>query len=66
MTIKEAVNERHSVRQYKNIPIEKETEKELGHSIISPNNFLPKGETPDLLPGEDDHTNEDAPKKKKR
>ena len=44
----------------------KETEKELGHSIISPNNFLPKGETPDLLPGEDDHTNEDAPKKKKR
>ena len=29
MTIKEAVNERHSVRQYKNIPIENEKEKEL-------------------------------------
>ena len=29
MTIKEAVNERHSVRQYKDIPIEKEKEKEL-------------------------------------
>ena len=29
MTIKEAVNERHSVRQYKNIPIETEKEKEL-------------------------------------
>ena len=33
MTIKEAVNERHSVRQYKNIPIEKETEKELREFI---------------------------------
>ncbi|MBP5494654.1 MAG: nitroreductase family protein [Lachnospiraceae bacterium] len=33
MTIKEAVNERHSVRQYKNIPIEKETEKELREYI---------------------------------
>ena len=29
MTIKEAVNERHSVRQYNNIPIENEKEKEL-------------------------------------
>ncbi|MBP5529027.1 MAG: nitroreductase family protein [Lachnospiraceae bacterium] len=29
MTIKEAINERHSVRQYKNIPIENEKEKEL-------------------------------------
>ena len=29
MTIKEAVNERHSVRQYKDIPIENEKEKEL-------------------------------------
>ena len=45
----------------------KETEKELGHSIISPNNFLPKDETPELLPGEEDvHTDEDVPKKKKR
>ena len=44
----------------------KETEKELGHSIISPNNFLPNGETPELLPGEDGPANEDAPKKKKR
>ena len=44
----------------------KETEKELGHSIISPNNFLPNGETPDLLPGEDGPANEDAHKKKKR
>ena len=33
MTIKEAVNERHSVRQYKNIPIERETEKELREFI---------------------------------
>ena len=33
MTIKEAVNERHSVRQYKNIPIEQETEKELREFI---------------------------------
>ena len=44
----------------------KETEKELGHSIISPKNFLPKDETPDLLPGEDGPADEDAPKKKKR
>jgi hypothetical protein len=42
MTIKEAVNERHSVRQYKNIPIEKETEKELREFIenISDENGL--------------------------
>ena len=35
MTIKEAVNERHSVRQYKDIPIEKEKEKELRDFIES-------------------------------
>ena len=44
----------------------KETEKELGHSIISAKNFLPKDETPDLLPGEDGPADENAPKKKKR
>ena len=44
----------------------KETEKELGHSIISAKNFLPKDETPDLLPGEDSPADENAPKKKKR
>ncbi|MBQ7731709.1 MAG: Bro-N domain-containing protein [Lentisphaeria bacterium] len=44
----------------------KETEKELGHSIISPDNFLPKDETPELLPGEDDHTDKNVPKKKKK
>ena len=32
----------------------KETEKELGHSVISPDNFLPGGKTPDLLSGGDD------------
>ena len=32
----------------------KETEKELGHSVISPDNFLPGGKTPDLLSGDDD------------
>ena len=31
----------------------KETEKELGHSVISPDNFLPGGKTPDLLSGND-------------
>ena len=46
----------------------RETEKELGHSIISAKNFLPKDETPDLLPGEDSPADENAtkPKKKKR
>ena len=33
----------------------KETEKELGHSVISPDNFLPGGKIPDLLSGDDDH-----------
>ncbi|MDD6337151.1 MAG: Bro-N domain-containing protein [Lentisphaeria bacterium] len=32
----------------------KETEKELGRSIVSPDNFLPGGKTPDLLSGDDD------------
>ena len=31
----------------------KETEKELGRSVISPDNFLPGGKTPDLLSGDD-------------
>ena len=42
MTIKEAVNERHSVRQYKNIPIENEKEKELRDFIEAiKNSHLP-------------------------
>lgn len=32
----------------------RETEKELGHSIISPKNFLPDGETPGLLPDDEE------------
>ena len=32
----------------------RETEKELGHSIISPKNFLPNGGTPDLLSGDEE------------
>ena len=32
----------------------KETEKELGRSVISPDNFLSGGKTPDLLSGDDD------------
>jgi hypothetical protein len=32
----------------------KETEKELRRSIVSPDNFLPGGKTPDLLSGDDD------------
>ena len=36
----------------------KETEKELGHSVISPDNFLPGGKTPDLL-SRDDKTDAD-------
>jgi hypothetical protein len=32
----------------------KETEKELGRSIVSPDNFLPGGKTPNLLSGDDD------------
>ena len=31
----------------------RETEKELGHSIISPDNYLSKGESPDLLSGDE-------------
>lgn len=31
----------------------KETEKELGRSIISPDNFLPKTESPDLIASDD-------------
>ena len=40
----------------------KETEKELGHSIISPKNFLPNDSSPDLIAG--DETTPDKPKKK--
>lgn len=39
----------------------KETEKELGHSIISPKNFLPNGDTPGLL--SEDETKRDTKKK---
>jgi len=41
----------------------KETEKELGRSIISPDNYLSNGGTPDLLSGED--SEEDAPRNRK-
>ena len=40
----------------------KETEKELGHSIISPKNYLPKDGSPDLIAGDD--TTPDEPEKK--
>ena len=40
----------------------KETEKELGHSIISPNNYLSKDGSPDLIAG--DETTPDKPEKK--
>ena len=40
----------------------KETEKELGHSIISPKNYLPKDGSPDLIAGDEPTQNE--PEKK--
>ena len=40
----------------------KETEKELGHSIISPKNYLLKDKSPDLIAG--DETTPDEPEKK--
>ena len=41
----------------------RETERELGHSVISSKNFLPDGGTPDLLPGD---AKPDKPGKRKR
>ena len=40
----------------------KETEKELGHSIVSPENYLPKDKSPGLIAGEE--TTPDEPGKK--
>ena len=41
----------------------RETEKELGRSVISSKNFLPEGDTLDLLPGD---AKPDKTRKKKK